>query len=667
MATLTLPSGANINNALASLSGGGNIVNLGAGSYSAFGLQNGPNGTSGNPNIIRAAAGAAVLEFSGDTLTNFRTSGHVTITGRVDLGTEAAPRHHWIVEGLRIPNSEKFGTNASRGSNIEVRRCEIGRSVAYFGQRHCIRVTGLNNFHLHHCIIDDRHTTTVHIDYGVDLICTDDALVENNMFRGRFHQACSLKRNNKRACIRHNLLTCGSHGFVIGQNYDDSNSLGDGTTVLAGASNTRSHKTIDCCVEFNFATSYFDATGGTRTPTLPFSVGNARNAVIRYNFIQRYLYGAIQIGEVGVQQNTETGVAPPLYQNVDVYGNTIVHGIGSGHSIAFLKPSWLVILARSTPADNLRVWNNTGFQSQAAAVIGAQNRPQSSSAHPWAATRTLSETKTRFINNNICNYGVGGFQYLTGALPHAIDEEGNNNWFNAGSRGKTGDISQNPLFRGSTAEPGHITGLPSVWNLKGYLDQYAGSDRWMYQAGSPLLTAGRPAPTTDILGNPTVWQGGPVAIGSHQALEAMLGGTAAPPREWVDAGVFAADAPLWRADVTPPWVAGRGLVVRVSTGLRRLVVGIGSDPLDPTGFADNVWIHKAAFLQLKRNKVAIELQAGTTGAEEDDSGAAWRTRAVYDWTEPAEHVVGFWVRYEIAPALHRVAATTAWAWQGVQR
>jgi hypothetical protein len=654
MATINLTSGANINQAVAPLSGGGNIINLAAGTYRGFTLSK--DGVAGNPNIIRAAPGAAVLEFDGDKLTTFRTSGHVT-TGVIGLALAS----HWIIEGLRFPSASSDGSNSDRCSNIEIRFCEIGRTAGNAGGNHALRPIGINKLWVHHNLFEDRATVAPFIDYAVQMHASDDALLEHNVIRGRFHEGISAKRNCKRPTIRHNCFFNGSFSILLGQNYDDNraNSLGEATTVRGGASNTRNHTCIDPLAEYNFFSSYSDETG-TYQPSGHVWIGNSRRSVVRYNFMQRHRSGATTHGGPRSQANIETGVAEPLHQDADVYGNTAIHGQGGINEQA--TAALITVQSRGVPRDNLRVWNNTGFQASVPALYG---RPHQN-PKPWHVVSDLSETRITFINNNLCHYSAS-WQFESGAAPITVVEEGNNNYFNAGSRGAAGDVAVDPQFRGSTAAPGHISILPTVWNIKGYIEQFAGGDRWMYQAGSPLLTAGRPAPATDIQGRPTVWQGGAVAIGSHQALDAILGGAGERLQEtWSDSSVFAMSAPLWRQDIVTPWVEGRGLVVRVCTGLRRLVVGIGSDPLDPGSFASDVWIHKTAFLQLKRNKVAIELRAGTEGAEEDGSGAAWRTRAVFDWTDPAEHVVGFWVRYEIAAAPHRVAAATAWAWQGVQ-
>jgi hypothetical protein len=652
-----------INRALKAISGGGNEIIVRPGSYAGADLGTAPDGTSGAKNILRAEFPRVTC--NGDVC-SVNTSQVSELTGDLIL----AVRHHWIIEGLKMPVMRTNGTHSTRISSLEWRYNEIGGN---HGRPFATVAEGINGANIHHNLFTDTSISsdpvvgggkTPHIDYGIRAGACTGMHVHNNVFRGSFHHFISYKRNVQDIHDHDNIFLGGEFDVIfIGQNHDDTgaNSIASPGEVVCGDEDTRNSTSVNILFERFFIS---DAQIGERyhRARYPIRIDNVKGCVVRYGYLQRTgvdgnaNFMAIAVDGTTGQDKVTSGESLPRSGDVDIYGNTIVWHRGA-------HPIW--IRGRGTNRDRIRIFNNTIAHNSGLTILRTANMSRS---RPCAQTTTLSGTDLEWYNNNV---SVAGSAFNIGGSGLAITQEDNNNWHSAGgTRGGAGTVSVSPSFVGPTTQPGVPSGanadLPPVWTFDGAMAHYLGANgklRWSYQGGSPLIGAGRAVPPTDILGNPISFFASSPAIGSHN----FLVSGAPPPATWINANVFVANAPLWRGDITPPWVSGRGLVIRLSRAAKQLVVGIGSDPLDPASFATDVWIHKAAFLQLKRNKVAIELQAGTEGAEEDGSGAAWRTRAVFHWTDPVEHVVGFWVRYEIAAAPHRVSATTAWAWQGVQR
>jgi hypothetical protein len=144
-----------------------------------------------------------------------------------------------------------------------------------------------------------------------------------------------------------------------------------------------------------------------------------------------------------------------------------------------------------------------------------------------------------------------------------------------------------------------------------------------------------------------------------------------PPEVWASCAVYGNGDQVF-GSFTNPWIDGRsGLVVDVDCAQKRIVIGRCDDPLDETTCDTDIYIHKAAQLRKRRVNEPVTLSPGTAGSDADTSGACWRTRATFDFTESLDELTGIWVRYEIDSngGTHTCAAPPAsveWAWQGAE-
>lgn len=656
-----------VNRALQALSAsGGDTIIVRPGTFSSFSLNNGPNAPAGNKHLIKAEF--ARINCTGDACAR-RTSNVTTISTTITLGS----RNNYIIEGFLATIASQ--TPGDLAAGVEIRYCEFTGHV-----QTCIAIYGTaNEWHVHHCLFYDPSVTDGQLtDYGIALHKTNSFLIEKNVFAGGMHHHVSTKRVAHNVVVRDNIfLGARVDSIQVGQNFDDTVSLGDTEgTLLPGSESVRNHTSNDNLIERNIITDWVDTAFPTRyhRNLNPIRVQNALRAVIRYNYLQNSINWFVHVERHSLQSNGTTSSGTPLHigertptlNDVDIYGNTVVNirSTSQGNGI--------LITGSPYPTDNIRIFNNTFFQSGDPAIRARGRVNTSFDDHAWYSTSTLSATDLQFFNNIFHSMG-GVFQTQTTGL--TISAEGDNCWFNSGgSRGATGDITSDPLLVGPTsgisasqtaANSLTPSGLPPVWNFDGGITWLLGEgneDRWTLQGGSPCLGAGRSIPSTDIQGNPIDFTGGSTPdIGSNQVWGFTPG---EPGVTWNSAAIYDVDDPVFDG-AEAPWITTRDIVCDVDVGLKQFVFGIGTDPLDADTFDTDIYVQKSAFLQVGRDLIPITLSSGVSGEPADQTDAAWRTRATYTYTQADERVIGVWFKFETGGGSHSWTGTADWAFQGV--